>query len=232
MKLISEEINNAEYLIEETNGKKDYKIKGIFLQSEIKNRNGRVYPKDVLMKEVKRYNQEFVNKKRAFAFRILFGEEGTINAILMGIGILSDPIDFVREDVALYAGLGYAYILLMIFPIYNVIESLDKNQIEAARDLGSSWWRIHRRVVIPFAKPGITSGCTMVFMLSAGALAAPQILGGPSSLWFTQIIYQWFNTGSNWPRGSAYAIVLMLTCVLLVLILMKLFKVKIGEIGR
>ena len=66
MKLISEEINNAEYLIEETNGKKDYKIKGIFLQSEIKNRNGRVYLKDVLMKEVKRYNQEFVNKKRAF----------------------------------------------------------------------------------------------------------------------------------------------------------------------
>ena len=66
MKLISEEINNAEYLIAETNGKKDYKIKGIFLQSEIKNRNGRVYPKDVLMKEVKRYNQEFVNKKRAF----------------------------------------------------------------------------------------------------------------------------------------------------------------------
>ena len=117
---------------------------------------------------------------RAFAFRILFGEEGTINAILMGIGILSDPIDFVREDVALYAGLGYAYILLMIFPIYNVIESLDKNQIEAARDLGSSWWRIHRRVVIPFAKPGITSGCTMVFMLSAGALAAPRFWVAPA----------------------------------------------------
>tara|TARA_Y100001934_G_scaffold40016_1_gene47615 strand:- start:590 stop:1522 length:933 start_codon:yes stop_codon:yes gene_type:complete len=169
---------------------------------------------------------------RAFAFRILFGEEGTINAMLMGLGILSQPIDFVREDVALYAGLGYAYILLMIFPIYNVVESLDKNQIEAARDMGASWFKIHRRVVIPFAKPGITSGCTMVFMLSAGALAAPQILGGPSSLWFTQIIYQWFNTGSNWPRGSAYAIVLMLTCVLLVLAVMKIFKVKIGEIGR
>jgi spermidine/putrescine transport system permease protein len=132
----------------------------------------------------------------------------------------------------LFRSLGYAYILLMIFPIYNVVESLDKNQIEAARDLGASWIRIHRRVVFPFAKPGITSGCTMVFMLSAGALAAPQILGGPSSLWFTQIIYQWFNTGSNWPRGSAYAIVLMLTCVLFVLAVMRIFKVKIGEIGR
>jgi hypothetical protein len=66
MKLISEEISQAEYLVEETNGKKDYKIRGIFLQSEMKNRNGRVYPKDILNKEVKRYNAEFINKKRAF----------------------------------------------------------------------------------------------------------------------------------------------------------------------
>ena len=66
MKLISEEIQNAEYLVEETNGKKSYKIKGIFLQSDIKNRNGRVYPNEVLHKEVTRYNREFINKNRAF----------------------------------------------------------------------------------------------------------------------------------------------------------------------
>ena len=66
MKLISEEIQNAEYLVEETNGKKNYKIRGVFLQSDLKNRNGRVYPTDILSKEVKRYNAEFINKKRAF----------------------------------------------------------------------------------------------------------------------------------------------------------------------
>ena len=67
MKLISEEVSNAEYLVEEDkNGKKEYKIKGVFLQSNIKNRNGRVYPKDILMKEVTRYNKEFINKNRAF----------------------------------------------------------------------------------------------------------------------------------------------------------------------
>jgi len=66
MKLISEEISNAEMLVEETNGKKNYKIKGIFLQSDIKNRNGRIYESDILTKEVKRYNEEFINKKRAF----------------------------------------------------------------------------------------------------------------------------------------------------------------------
>ena len=66
MKLISEEVQNAEYLVEEANGKKEYKIRGIFLQSNVKNRNGRVYPKQVLENEVSRYNREFINKKRAF----------------------------------------------------------------------------------------------------------------------------------------------------------------------
>ena len=66
MKLISEEIQNAEYLVEDNGGKKSYKIKGIFLQSDLKNRNGRVYPKQVLEQEVSRYNREFINKKRAF----------------------------------------------------------------------------------------------------------------------------------------------------------------------
>ena len=66
MKLISEEIQDAQYLVEETNGKKDYKIKGIFLQSDIKNRNGRIYENDILMKEVNRYSKEFIDKKRAF----------------------------------------------------------------------------------------------------------------------------------------------------------------------
>ena len=169
---------------------------------------------------------------RAFAFRIIFGSTGVINGTLLGFGVLDQPVDFIRENVALYSGLTYAFILLMIFPLYNAIESLDRNQIEAARDMGASWLRIHWRVVIPFAKPGISSGCTMVFMLTAGALAAPQILGGPSSLWFTQIIYQWFNTGNNWPRGSAYAMILLVSTILLVMLVMRIFKIRLGEIAK
>ena len=66
MKLITETIENIEVLTEEKNGKKDYKIKGIFMQADIKNRNGRIYPVGTLAKEVKRYNEQFINKKRAF----------------------------------------------------------------------------------------------------------------------------------------------------------------------
>lgn len=169
---------------------------------------------------------------RAFAFRLLFASGGMINAALMGLGLTDQPIDFLRADVALYAGLSYAYLLLMMFPIYNAVESLDHHQVEAARDLGAPWWHIHLFVVMPFAKPGIAAGCTMVFMLSAGALAVPQILGGPSSLWFTQIIYDWFYQGGNWPQGSAYAFVLLIASILFVLLVMRLFKVGLGEIAR
>ena len=169
---------------------------------------------------------------RAFAFKIIFGSTGVINNVLIAVGVLDSPYDFIRNDIALWAGLSYAFILLMIFPIYNAVESLDKNQIEAARDLGSSWLRIHWRIVVPHAKPGISSGCTMVFMLTAGALAAPQILGGPSSLWFTQIIYQGFNQAGNWARGSAYAIILLISCIVLVLVIMKIFKVRFGEMMK
>jgi spermidine/putrescine transport system permease protein len=169
---------------------------------------------------------------RAFAFRVLFGTGGVINAMLIGAGLIHDPIDFLGADVALYAGLTYAYVLIMMFPLYNAIESLDHNQIEAARDLGAPWWRIHAEIVLPHAKPGVASGATLVFMLCAGALAAPLILGGPKTLWFTPIVYDRFFQAFNWPQGAAYALALLIACMVFVLLVMRLFKVSLSEIAR
>jgi spermidine/putrescine transport system permease protein len=166
---------------------------------------------------------------RAFSLRLLLASRGLINQALMGLGITDKPLDFLGMDVGLYVGLSYAYLLIMIFPLYNAIESLDRNQIEAARDLGAPWWKIHRDVVIPYAKPGIASGCTMVFMLAAGSLAAPQFLGGPSTLWFTSIVYDFFFQAFNWPRGAAYAFILLIACIAFVMLMLRLFKVSLGE---
>ena len=106
------------------------------------------------------------------------------------------------------------------------------NQIDAARDLGASTFKIHWRIVIPHAKAGIASGSTMVFMLTAGALATPVVLSSPNTFWFTQLIYQWFNMNDNWSRGSAYSIILLTISVIFVLVAMRLFKVRIGEVMR
>ena len=69
MRLISEQIEDVEFITEELNedtGKKSYKIKGVFMQSDVKNRNGRVYPQEILAKEVAKYNKNFIQEKRAF----------------------------------------------------------------------------------------------------------------------------------------------------------------------
>ncbi|MDA8250246.1 MAG: ABC transporter permease [Rhodospirillales bacterium] len=169
---------------------------------------------------------------RAFAWRIIFAASGLLNTALLAVGAIAQPVDFLGQDVGLYTGLSYAYLLLMVFPLYNAIESLPHEQIEAARDLGAPWWRIHRDIVVPFARPGIASGCTLVFMLSAGALATPQILGGPRSLWFTPIVYDRFYQAFNWPLGAAYAFILLLTCAAFVLAVLRLARLTLGEITR
>lgn len=169
---------------------------------------------------------------RAFAWRIIFSASGLLNTALLAAGAIGQPIDFLGRDIGLYTGLSYAYLLLMIFPLYNAIESLPHEQVEAARDLGAPWWRIHRDIVVPFAKPGIAAGCTLVFMLCAGALATPQILGGPRTLWFTPIVYDQFYQAFNWPLGAAYAFILLLSCVAFVLAVLRLARLSLGEMTR
>ena len=133
--------------------------------------------------------------------------------MLLTLGLLDTAGPLAVGLNGVLVGMVYIYILFMLFPLYNAIESLDRNQIEAARDLGAPSWRIHWRIVIPHAKPGIAVGCIMVFMLAASSYVVPALLGSPGTRWFTEIIYQWFFEGQDWPRGSAYAFLLLILCV-------------------
>ena len=142
------------------------------------------------------------------------------------------PLSQRTGNGGVFIGMVYAYILFMLFPIYNAIESLDHNQVEAARDLGAPVWRTHWRVVIPHAKPGIAVGCIMTFMLAASSYAVPSILGGPGSRWFTEIIYDWFFDGQNWNQGSAYAFILLILCIVFIMGMMRTFKVRMEDIAR
>ena len=104
---------------------------------------------------------------RAFAWWIILAFKGPLNALLMGVGLIEDPIRWTNMGYSgVVVGLVYTYVLFMLFPIYNAVQSLDTNQIEAAEDLGAPWWKIHWRIVLPHSKPGIASGSVMV---SAGS---------------------------------------------------------------
>jgi spermidine/putrescine transport system permease protein len=142
-------------------------------------------------------------------------------------------VPFLEYPGATFAAMVYAYILFMVFPIYNTVQTLDPNQIDAARDLGASTWRIHRRVVIPHAKPGIAVGCIMTFMLSAGSYSVPQIMTrGLGGDWFSQLIYRQFFEANNWNIGAAYAFALLLACILFIFVVMRVAGVGIRDIAR
>ncbi len=169
---------------------------------------------------------------RTFSWYIILAFNGPLNAILLNLGIIDEPRRFLGGDGGVIVGMVYVYILFMVFPLYNAIESLDRNQIEAARDLGAGWLRIHRRIVLPHAKPGIAVGCIMTFMLAAGSYAVPALLGGPNSRWFTEIIYNWFFEGGNWNQGAAYAFILLVLCIGFILGAMRLFRVGLADIAK
>ena len=168
---------------------------------------------------------------RLFAWQLILADAGILNKLLLAIEVISNPINFRAGNSAVIMGMTYAYILFMVFPLYNAMESLDRNQMDAARDLGSSWLRIHRRIVIPHAKPGIAVGCIITFMLAAGSIAAPQLLGSPSSFWFSQVIYTNFEC-ANWNQGAAYAMVLAVLCLIFIFAMLKIFKVGLKELAK
>ncbi len=169
---------------------------------------------------------------RAFAWWIILALKGPLNALLLWVGLIEKPVRWIVDYDGVMVGLVYTYVLFMLFPVYNAISSLDTNQIEAAEDLGASWWKIHLRVVMPHAKPGIASGAVMVFMLSAGSLLVPSILGSTTSQWFTQTIDQWFKDALDWNTASAYAFLLLVLCTVFVTVAMKVFRVRLSDIAK
>ena len=174
---------------------------------------------------------------RVYAWLMILDYQGVINSLLAWIGIVSFEdrtwIPFLEYSGSVFVALIYAYVLFMIFPIYNTIDTLDRNQLEAARDLGASTILTHWRVVIPHAKPGIAVGCIMTFMLSVGSFSVPQIMTrGKSGDWFSQLIYRQFFESQSWNVGAAYSFSLVLVCLAFVLIMMKLFRVGIRDIAK
>ncbi len=173
---------------------------------------------------------------RAFAWYIILAFQGPLNAALVGLGILDQGVRWLNGVVtpydAIVIGLVYTYVLFMLFPIYGSIQSLDSNQIEASEDLGAKWWQTHWRVILPHAKPGIASGCVMVFMLSAGSLLVPRVLPSTKSNWFTETIQTLMLESQNWNAGAAYSFLYILLCTVVVTLVMWLFKVKLSDIAK
>ena len=167
-----------------------------------------------------------------YGWMIILGDHGVINETLMWLGIIDKPVKLLYTDFSMVIGLLYMSMLFMIVPIMTTLDSLDDSLIEAASDLGASKWTIIRRIVIPHSMPGIVNGSIIVFMLVIGDYVAPNILGGKSSLWFTEQIYNQFLSTFNWNEGSAFGFLLLLLSSAIVWVALKISGQKLEKVGQ
>ena len=146
---------------------------------------------------------------RTFAILQIIRNDGTINTILIGLGLTDAPLQMLYTDGAILAGMVYVYLPLMVLPLYASMEKLDFRFVEAGYDLYATPFRVLRLVIIPLVKPGIVAGCILTFIPSLGAYVTPNILGGGKNLMIGNLIELQFGQGRNWPLGAALSIALM-----------------------
>ena len=147
---------------------------------------------------------------RAYGWMILLRETGVVSSFLQWTGLAGAPVELLYNDATVVLGLVYTVVLFMIVPLVSTLDGMDSSLIEAGYNLGGNGFTVMRRIVIPYAMPGIVAGSIVVFMLTAGSYLTPILLGGKNSMWFTEQIYEQFITRFNWESGAAFGILLLL----------------------
>ena len=146
---------------------------------------------------------------RAYGWMILLRETGVVSSFLQWTGLAGAPVELLYNDATVVLGLVYTVVLFMIVPLVSTLDGMDSSLIEAGYNLGGNGFTVMRRIVIPYAMPGIVAGSIVVFMLTAGSYLTPILLGGKNSMWFTEQIYEQFITRFNWESGAAFGILLL-----------------------
>jgi len=155
---------------------------------------------------------------RTYAWRILLGEEGTINGVLLSLGLIGEPLSLLNTQLAVVIGLIYGFLPFMVLPIYASVERFNFRYVDAAHDLGANDVRTFLRVVLPLTLPGVLAGCALVFIPSVGAFVTPDLLGGAKGLMIGNLINKQFGGSGNMPLGSALSIVMMAVVMLSLLV--------------
>jgi spermidine/putrescine transport system permease protein len=162
---------------------------------------------------------------RVFAWRVILGENGAINSLLVNIGILSHPSDaFLYTRFAVILTLSYVAIPYVFVSSYTALERVPQSLIEASHDSGANSFRTFANVVWPLSKQGLAIGFSLAFLLAVGDYVSPSMVGGLNGTMMGMVIASQFGMAGNWPLGAAQAIVLMLAVAVVLAI--------VGTIGR
>tara|TARA_R110001583_G_scaffold15292_9_gene63042 strand:- start:2693 stop:3589 length:897 start_codon:yes stop_codon:yes gene_type:complete len=158
---------------------------------------------------------------RIYAIKMLLGKKGLFNTLLVGSGIIDQPMQLIYTDFAVIFGLVYILLPFMVLPLMASFDKLDPALIEAGRDLGAGARQRFVQIILPLTMPGVIAGCLIVFLPAMGMFYVADLLGGAKSLLLGNVIKNQFLVARDWPFGSAFSVFLI---VLMGLLLWLYFK--------
>jgi spermidine/putrescine transport system permease protein len=138
-----------------------------------------------------------------------------INTVLLGLGLIREPLPMLYNNGAVILGLVYGYLPFMVLPLYTALERLDRSLLEAAADLGSRPFSTLFRVTVPLCAPGIRAGALLVFVPSLGTFLTSDLLGGSKTVLIGNVVQNQFTAARDWPFGAALSLVLMAFAIVL-----------------
>ena len=150
---------------------------------------------------------------RVYAWIGLMKANGVINNILMGLGVIHEPLTMLYTPFAMYVGIVYSYLPFLILPLYANLEKMDWQLLEAAQDLGCRPWQAFYKITLPLSRNGILAGSMLVFIPAVGEFVIPALLGGPNALMIGRVLWDEFFSNRAWPVASAVAILLLILLV-------------------
>jgi len=163
---------------------------------------------------------------RVYAWIGILRNDGLLNNLLMSFGLIDQPLEIYRTDLAVYIGLVYAYLPFFILPLYANLVKLDTRLLEAAYDLGARPWSAFVSVVLPLSMPGVVAGAMLVFIPSVGEFVIPEMLGGADTLMIGRVMWTEFFNNSDWPMAAA------VTCVMVLLLLVPMVLFQYGQVRQ
>jgi len=162
---------------------------------------------------------------RIFSWRIFLSYNGVLNDFLISAGLITQPLEIMRTDLAVVLVMVYVYLPYMVLPLYSVLEKLDFTLLHAAMDLGANEVKSFFKVTLPLSVEGIFAGVLLVFIPALGAYLIPQLVGDQRSLYVGQVItYKIKNIPRNWPMASAMSFALLLLVAVCLLIGYALYR--------
>jgi putative spermidine/putrescine transport system permease protein len=153
---------------------------------------------------------------RAFAFIILLRNEGVLNSLLVGSGLLEEPLRLVRNEIGVIIGMVHYGLPVAILALFSNMRGIGTNYIDAARGLGASPFQSFRLVYLPLTKPGIISASILVFIYSLGFFIIPALLGGGRVVMIAEYIRVGFEETLRW----GYATMLSTTLLVVVFVIL------------